>query len=78
MEASRPGRFTPEETSSGTPLDRRLEVPQRRSGRGGEEKNIPAPYRELNLGRPTHSLVTILTAWRVFIVPHLIVKPNFA
>jgi len=34
--------------------------PQRRSGRGGGDKN-PYPYQEWNLSRRAHSLVTILT-----------------
>jgi hypothetical protein len=38
LSASRPGRFTPRE-SPWYPLDRSLGGPQRRSERGGEEKN---------------------------------------
>jgi hypothetical protein len=38
--------------------DRRLCEPQSRSGRGDEEEN---PYQELNPGRSTCSLVTLLT-----------------
>jgi hypothetical protein len=47
---SRPGRFTPGERSPGT-LDRRLNGPQNRSGRRGEEidlvpnrTRIPTPW----------------------------------
>jgi hypothetical protein len=40
--ASRPGRFTPRE-STWHPLDRRLGGPQSRSGRGGEKENSQAP-----------------------------------
>jgi hypothetical protein len=36
-----------------------------RAGLGGEEKNNHFPCRELNLRRPTHNLVTILTETRV-------------
>jgi hypothetical protein len=34
------------------PLDRRLDGPQSRSGRGGEEKKIPSPRWELNPRTP--------------------------
>jgi len=44
--ASRPGRFTPKESTS-YPLDRRLGAPHSRSERGGEEKNShPLPALE--------------------------------
>jgi hypothetical protein len=42
--ASRPDRFKPRERVPDDLLDRRLGEPQRRSGRGGEEKNTqPLP-----------------------------------
>jgi hypothetical protein len=42
--ASLPGRFTPQGKSLCYPLDRRLGVPQSRSGRHGEEnKSQPLP-----------------------------------
>jgi hypothetical protein len=41
------GRFTPRERTPRYPLDRRLGRFQRRSGRGGEAKNIQ-PRRESN------------------------------
>jgi hypothetical protein len=44
------------------PLYRRLDGPQNRSGSGGEEKNSQ-PLLESNTGRPTYSLVTILTIY---------------
>jgi hypothetical protein len=40
---SRPGRFTSQGKSPWYPLDRRLDGPQSRSGRGGEEKNSQPP-----------------------------------
>jgi len=44
------------------PLDRRLGEPQRRTGGGGEEKNIPLlPLPGIESRSPAHSLVTILT-----------------
>jgi hypothetical protein len=43
--ASRAGCFTSRERAPLTPLDRRLDGPQSRSGRGGE---IPSPRRESN------------------------------
>jgi hypothetical protein len=43
------------------PLDRRLDVPQSRSGCGGEEKIfLYCPFRDWNPGRPAGSLMTIL------------------
>jgi hypothetical protein len=34
---------------------------QSRSGRGGENKRVPAPCRESKRGRPARSPITILT-----------------
>jgi hypothetical protein len=53
--------FTPRPLYSRYPLDRTLGQSQSWSGRGGEEKSIPAPCRESNNGRPARNLVTILT-----------------
>jgi hypothetical protein len=47
--------------SSRYPLDRRLGRHRSRSGRGGEEKKKSLPWLESNPGRPTRSLVPILT-----------------
>jgi hypothetical protein len=43
------------------PLARRLDGPQSRSGRGGEQKILHFPRRELNSGHLARNLVTILT-----------------
>jgi hypothetical protein len=45
------------------PLDRRLDGPQSRSGRGGEEKNSQSPpeIEPKNPDRPTISLIVIPT-----------------
>jgi hypothetical protein len=44
------------------PLDRRLNGPRRRSGRCGEEKNIPSLHSPgIEPGYGAHSLVAILT-----------------
>jgi hypothetical protein len=59
---SRPGLFYLWGKNPRYPLDRRLGGPQRRSGRGSEEKNSRNfPCWELNLVRRAHSMVTILT-----------------
>jgi hypothetical protein len=44
------------------PFDRRLDVPQSRSGRGGEEKGpLPRSSQHSITGRSARSLVTVLT-----------------
>jgi hypothetical protein len=58
--------FTPQplylrEKDPRCPLDKRLGAPENRSGCGGEVKFEHCPCRELNPGRPSHSLVSILT-----------------
>jgi hypothetical protein len=60
LSASRPGRFAPEINRLYL-LDRRLGEQQNQSGRRGE-KFLPLPGIESRLlGRPAHSLITILT-----------------
>jgi hypothetical protein len=54
----------PQGKSPRYPLDRRLGGPQSRSGRGGEEKDVPSSA-EHQPGRPSHILVTILTELRL-------------
>jgi hypothetical protein len=57
-----PRRFHQGGKSPWYPLDRRVCGPQRRSRRGGEEKkSCHYARRELNPGRPAHSLVSVLT-----------------
>jgi hypothetical protein len=51
--ASRPGRYTPRGNSPRCPLDKRLGMPQSRSGRCGEDKNfLPLPGIESRLSSP--------------------------
>jgi hypothetical protein len=57
---SRPDRFTLGVRAPRYPLDRRLGGPQNRSGCGGGDKKYLCPYRELNPGRPTRNVVSIL------------------
>jgi hypothetical protein len=59
--ASRPGRIYPK-GSLRYPLDRRLDGPQSRPGRGGDgEKSLSFHCQKLNTGRPARRLVTTLT-----------------
>jgi hypothetical protein len=60
--ASRPGRVKPRGMRPCYPLNKRLGGPQSWSGRGGDEQTpYHCPCQELNPGRPSISLVTILT-----------------
>jgi hypothetical protein len=54
--ASFSGHFAPGAHCMGGWVD-----PQSQSGRDGEEKTRHCPCRELNPGRPAHSLVCIMT-----------------
>jgi len=56
-----PHPFYLREQSPRYSFDRKLVGAQSQSGRGGEEKKNPCPYRESNPGRPARSLVTNIT-----------------
>jgi len=57
-----PCRLTPGGKCPRYPLERKLDRPQNRSGRGDEmKKSLPYLCRQSNFGRPARSLVTILT-----------------
>jgi hypothetical protein len=56
--ASRPAALSPGKEPLLPPLDRRLGGPQTRSGRDGEEKQIPSPRRESNPITPIMQPVT--------------------
>jgi len=60
---SRPDRYISGEKINQYQLDRKLDIPESRSVRGGEEEE-PSPYWESKPGRSVRSLVTILTELR--------------
>jgi len=57
LSASRPVRLTP----SRYPLNRKLDGPKSRSGRGGEESKLPVhfPYQELNPDHPAFECIFV-------------------